>query len=36
VNGIALAAGDGKAATDETRPALTARAPSEVLVFDLA
>jgi redox-sensitive bicupin YhaK (pirin superfamily) len=35
VNGTALAAGDGAAASDERSLALQATAPTEVLVFDL-
>jgi redox-sensitive bicupin YhaK (pirin superfamily) len=35
VNGSALAAGDGAALSDEPRVELVARAPSEVLLFDL-
>jgi len=36
VNGVPLRAGDGAAVSDETRLALDADAPSEVLLFDLA
>jgi redox-sensitive bicupin YhaK (pirin superfamily) len=36
LNGTALAQGDAAAASDESRLALAARAPSELLVFDLA
>ena len=36
LGGTALAAGDGVAVSDETRLALAARAPSELLLFDLA
>ena len=36
VNGTTLAAGDGAAVSDEARLALTASAPSELLLFDLA
>ena len=35
LDGIALAAGDGAAVSDESRLALAARAPSELLLFDL-
>src|SRR5437016_4608173 len=34
--GMPVAAGDGAAASDEARLALTASAPSELLLFDLA
>ena len=36
MNGTTLAAGDGAAVSDEARLALTASAPSELLLFDLA
>jgi len=36
LDGTALAAGDGAAVSDETRLALAAHAPSELLLFDLA
>ena len=36
MNGTMLAAGDGAAVSDEARLALTASAPSELLLFDLA
>ena len=36
VNGVALAAGDGAAASDEARLSISATEPSELLVFDLA
>jgi redox-sensitive bicupin YhaK (pirin superfamily) len=36
VNGVALQAGDGLAATDESKLAIAAKDASEVLVFDLA
>lgn len=36
LNGVALGAGDGAAIRDETRLDITADAPSEVLLFDLA
>ena len=35
LDGTALAAGDGAAVSDEARLALAARAPSELLLFDL-
>jgi redox-sensitive bicupin YhaK (pirin superfamily) len=36
VNGVALAEGDGAAISDEREIAVSARAPAEVLLFDLA
>jgi redox-sensitive bicupin YhaK (pirin superfamily) len=36
MNDMVLAAGDGAAVSDETALALDARAPSELLLFDLA
>lgn len=36
LNGVALKAGDGAAVTEETRLVLTAHAPVEALLFNLA